>query len=111
MSHQVVPAPPPPTPGVIDTAYFRFFGRLGQTLMHCSCCYTKDTAGQAVNFNRGTFKSFVSPNHSNTEEPFATLGAQTVVSSVLISCPQKVMNKVKHHRRKDWLERKDGDTT
>lgn len=30
---------------------------------------------------------FVSPNHSNTEEQFATPGAQKLVSSVVISGP------------------------
>lgn len=59
MSHHVVPAPP--NSGSNWHSLFQVFGRFGQILMHRSCCYTKDIAGQAVHFNQGTFKSICKP--------------------------------------------------
>lgn len=51
----------PPGSGSRLNSLLQVFGRVGQTRLHCSCCYTKDVAGKAVCRNLGAFNPFVTP--------------------------------------------------
>lgn len=106
MSHEV-----PPCSGSNLHSLFPIFGRPGQTLLHCSCCYTKDAVGQAVHFSQGTLKSVCKPKPLQHRRANCYPGSSEGGFLSPDLRPQKGMKKVKHHGRKDWLERKDGDTT